>query len=361
MLYYIFAPLIRHFAGFNVFRYITFRSIYAMITALVISFIFGPAVIRFLRRINVSQIREYVPETHLKKTGTPSMGGLLILLAIIVSTLLWADIRNTYVIISLVTVVWLGILGFADDYLKVRKQNSDGVIARYKLIAQGSLGLLVGTYLYLFPGNEALKGFITIPFMKDMFIDLGIFYIPFVMLVIMGASNAVNLTDGLDGLAIGNVSLAIAAYGAIAYVTGHAEFAAYLNIPYMPGTGELTVFAMAILGAGLGFLWFNSHPASVFMGDVGSLSLGGALAIIAILLKREILLVIIGGVFVMEAVSVLLQIVYFKWTKGKRLFKRAPIHHHFELKGWAETKVTIRFWILGIMLALLGLSTLKLQ
>lgn len=361
MLYYIFVPLIKHFAGFNVFRYITFRSAYALITALVISFIFGPMTIRFLKRINFSHIREYVPDSHQKKAGTPSMGGVLILISIVLSTLLWADIKNEYVLVALATVLWLGALGFLDDYLKITKKNPEGVIARYKLIIQGILGLGVGALLYFFPQDAALKGSIAIPFMKDVFLDLGLLYIPFVMLVIMATSNAVNLTDGLDGLAIGNVGLAISAFALMAYVTGHIQFADYLNIPFLPGTGELTVFAMAIVGAALGFLWFNSYPASVFMGDVGSLPLGGALAIIAILIKREILIVIVGGVFVMEALSVLLQVAYFKATKGKRIFLRAPIHHHFELLGWSETKVTVRFWIMGIMLALLGLSTLKLQ
>ena len=361
MFYHFYIPLVKFFSGFNVLRYITFRAAYALITSLLISFIFGPMVIKFLRKINFSQIRDYVPDTHKKKAGTPTMGGVLILIAVILSTLLWADLSNRYVIIALITVVWLGIAGFVDDYLKISKNNSDGLIARYKLLLQSLLGLGIGVYLYFFPLDSSLRGVTTIPFLKNQFLDLGWLYIPFVMIVIVAASNAVNLTDGLDGLAIGNIGFAIMAYVAIAYVSGHRNFADYLNIPYLVGTGELTVFGMAILGAALGFLWFNAYPASVFMGDVGSLALGGALGIMAVLVKREILLLIIGAVFVMEAMSVIIQVLYFKLTKGKRVFLRAPIHHHFELLGWSESKVTVRFWILGLLFALIGLSTLKLQ
>jgi len=359
--YYIVKSLVGYVSAVNVFRYITIRSAYALITALLISFIFGPMIIRFLRKIKFSHIRDYVPEAHQLKTGTPSMGGLLIILSVVVATALWGDISSPYVILPLIVVVWLGALGFLDDYLKITKKNPEGVIARYKIIAQAVLGLAVGFYLYYFPYDEQLRASITVPFLKYYFFNMGWLYIPFVMLVIIGASNAVNLTDGLDGLAIGNIGVAIMAFAAIAYVSGHKNFADYLNIPFLSGTGELTVFCLAIVGAALGFLWFNAYPAAVFMGDTGSMALGGGLGVIAVLLKREILLLIIGGVFVIEALSVILQVLYFKATKGKRLFLLAPLHHHFEKLGWSEAKVTVRFWIMGIMLALLGLSTLKLQ
>ncbi len=361
MFYYIIKAFAGYVSAFNVFRYITIRSAYALITALLISFIFGPMIIRFLKRIKFSHIRDFVPDSHQLKSGTPSMGGLMIILSVVVSTLIWGDLSSPYTILPLIVVVWLGALGFLDDFLKITKKNPEGVIARYKLIAQALLGLAVGFYLYYFPYDDQLRAAITVPFFKYYFANLGWLYIPFVMFVIMGTSNAVNLTDGLDGLAIGNVGVAIMAYAAIAYVTGHKNFADYLNIPFLPGTGELTVFCLAIVGAALGFLWFNAYPAGVFMGDTGSMALGGALGIVAVLLKREILLIIIGGVFVMEALSVILQIFYFKATKGKRLFLLAPLHHHFEKMGWSESKVTVRFWILGIMFALVGLSTLKLQ
>ncbi len=361
MLYYLAKILRQHISGFNIFRYITFRSAYALLTALFLSFLLGPRVIKFLKNIKFSHIREYVPESHKDKIGTPSMGGILILGCIIISVLLWGDLQNRFVILSLIVTIYLGIVGFIDDYLKITRNDSKGVIARYKIIFQSLLGLLVGTYLYFYPMDQSLANCVTIPFIKDIYFDLGILYIPFVMIVIVAASNAVNLADGLDGLAIGNIGIAIFAYGALAYLTGNIKYANYLYIPFIKGTGELTVFAVAIVGASLGFLWYNSYPAQVFMGDVGSLALGGALGLLAVLIKKELLLIIIGGVFVIEALSVIIQVIYFKITGGKRFYLMAPIHHHFEKKGLSEVKVTIRFWIIGIMFALIGLSTLKIR
>ncbi|TYB30679.1 MAG: phospho-N-acetylmuramoyl-pentapeptide-transferase [Candidatus Mcinerneyibacterium aminivorans] len=361
MIYYLANYLKQYVSGFNIFRYITFRSAYALLTALFLSFVFGPKIINFLKSINFSHIRKFVPDTHKEKIGTPSMGGILILGCIIISVLLWGDLQNRFVILALIVTVYLGVVGFIDDYLKIKRKDSKGVIARYKLIFQSLLGLLVGTYLYFYPMDPYLKNCVTIPFIKDIYFDLGILYIPFVMVVIVAASNAVNLADGLDGLAIGNIGIAIFAYGGLAYLTGNIKYADYLYIPFIKGTGELTVFAVAIVGASLGFLWYNAYPAQVFMGDVGSLALGGALGLLAVLIKKELLLIIIGGVFVIEALSVIIQVVYFRITGGKRFYLMAPIHHHFEKKGLSEVKVTIRFWIIGIMFALIGLSTLKIR
>ena len=361
MLYYLSQILKNYVSGFNIVRYITFRSAYALLTALFLSFIFGPKVINFLRKIKFSHIRDYVPASHKKKIGTPSMGGVLIIGSILISVLLWGNLSNRLVVLSLVVLTYLGIVGFVDDYLKIKRENSKGVIARYKLFFQAMLGLTVGIYLYFYPMDPSLRNCLTIPFVKNIYIDMGLLYIPFVMLVIMAASNAVNLADGLDGLAIGNTGIAFLAYGGLAYLTGNIKYAEYLYIPFIKGTGELTVFAIAIVGASLGFLWYNAHPAQIFMGDVGSLALGGALGLLAVLLKKELLLIIIGGVFVIEALSVIIQVAYFKITGGKRFYLMAPIHHHFEKKGLDEVKVTIRFWIVGIMFALIGLSTLKIR
>ncbi len=361
MLYHLLYPLSEYFSGFNVFRYLTFRSAYAAVTALVLCFVLGPWLIRRLRAWRVGQqVRSDGPQRHLAKAGTPTMGGLLILTAIVVPTLLWADLTNLQIQLVLVVTVLLGVLGFLDDYLHVVRKQPKGLLGRYKLLVQFAAGLLVGlTIRWALPYGD-LTTRTAVPFLKETFLSLGALYAPFVALVVMGASNAVNLSDGLDGLAIGMVVPAASAFGALAYVSGHAGFSQYLNIPFLQGAGELTVFCSAFVGAGLGFLWFNAHPAEVFMGDTGSLALGGALGAVAVLIKRELLLVIVGGLFVAEALSVIIQVAVFKAT-GRRVFRMAPLHHHFELGNWPESKVVIRFWIVSILLALVTLSTLKLQ
>lgn len=358
MLYNLLYPLHTEFSFLNVFRYITFRTIYAILTALVISFILGPIIIRMLQRYHIGQsIREDGPKSHLGKSGTPTMGGILILVAMILSTLLWADLLNPYVWLAVLATVGFGLIGFWDDFLKVSRRQSKGLLPRYKFGLQILLALTISVILYHLPAYSTR---LTVPFFKDVNPDLGWFYIVFAVLVIVGASNAVNLTDGLDGLAIGPVIVAALAYTVVAYVSGHKKFAEYLLISYMEGAGELSVFCGAIVGASLGFLWFNTYPASVFMGDVGSLPLGGALGTVAVISKHELLLLLVGGLFVIEALSVIFQVASFK-ARGRRVFLMAPIHHHFELKGWEEPKVVIRFWIISIILALLSLSTLKLR
>ncbi len=361
MLYHLHYYLLDWFSGFNVFRYITFRAAYALVTALVISFLLGPWMIRKIQKLQLGEtIRDEAPDHHQAKAGTPSMGGLLILTSILVPTLLWADLTNGYVLLVMAVTVWTGLIGFMDDYLKVVKKRSKGLVGRYKLVGQITLGLGLGLFLYFFPLAPGLGVGIEMPFFKGVLLNLGILYVPLVILVLTGTSNAVNLTDGLDGLAIGVVSVVFVAFTGLAYVSGHSIFSEYLNIVYLPGAGELTIYCAAVVGASLGFLWFNAHPAEIFMGDTGSLSLGGALGTVAILLKKELLLVILGGVLVMEALSVILQVWSFRRT-GKRLFRMAPLHHHFELSGWHESKVVVRFWILAVLLAMVGLSTLKLR
>jgi len=360
MLYHLLYPLRDNFHALNVFRYITFRAAMAALTALSMSFIFGPFVIRQLRVLKVGQqVRDDGPETHLKKAGTPTMGGILILLAIATSTLLWADLTNLYILLTLAVTLLFGAIGFYDDYLKVVRKKSEGLKARYKFGLQVAVGLSVALLLYFNP-MDPYKTQLIMPFLKRLSFSLYAFYVPFVVMVLVGSSNAVNLTDGLDGLAIGLVGIAAIANAIIVYVGGNLIFAGYLQVPFLPGTGELTVFCGALMGASLGFLWFNAHPAEVFMGDVGSLALGGALGMLAVLTKHEMILVIIGGIFVVEALSVIFQVASFKST-GKRIFRMAPIHHHFEKAGWPESKVIVRFWIMGIILALMGLSTLKLR
>ena len=358
MLYHLFYPLASNLKILNIFKYLTFRTIYAMITALIVCFVLGPWIIRRLEGMQAKQIiRTDGPESHLEKQGTPTMGGLIILTAIILPTLLWADLTNSYIWITLFIVVGYGLIGFVDDYLKVVKKNTKGLSARQKMFWQVLLAGSVALFLYLLPGfNEMLY----VPFFKNFHPDLGIFFIPFVTLVIVGSSNAVNLTDGLDGLAIGPVTINAATYMLFSYIAGHATLSAYLQIPRVVGAGELAVICGAMVGAGLGFLWFNSYPAEVFMGDVGSLSLGGTLGVIAVLTKQEILLVIVGGIFVIEALSVIFQVGSYKY-RGKRIFRMAPIHHHFELKGVAEPKIIVRFWIITIILALVAISTLKMR
>ena len=361
MFYHLLYPLREYIHAFNVFRYITFRTAYATLTALLICFIFGPAIIRALKRRNVVDgVRMDTPERHAGKQGTPTMGGLMILLAVVVPTLLWANLANKYVLICLFTTCWLGAMGFTDDYLRMIRHKPKGMVGKYKIAGQAVLGLVVGALILAFPDDPDLATKTTVPFFKNIFPDLGLFYIPFVILVITGTSNAVNFADGLDGLAIGMYAIAAAAFAGLSYVTGHARFSEYLNILYLKDAGELTVFCGALVGASLGFLWYNAHPAQVFMGDTGSLALGGALAVISILIKKEILLAIVGGIFVIEALSVIVQVASFRLT-GRRVFKMAPIHHHFELVGWPESKLVVRFWILSALLALVTLSTLKLR
>jgi phospho-N-acetylmuramoyl-pentapeptide-transferase len=361
MLYDLLYPLSKYFTGFNLFKYITFRMAYATVTAMLISFIFGKLFIQMLKKYQVREsIRTDGPQTHLVKEGTPTMGGLLILLSIIVPSVLWADLTNRYVQLILLVTVWMGALGFMDDYLKAIKHQRKGLVARKKFVGQVALGLILGTILYLYPPDYNFTTATDLPFFKNYYLDFGVLYIPFVVLVITGASNAVNLTDGLDGLAIGLVGICALAFAGLCYVTGRADFSRYLDIEYLYGAGELTVYCGAMLGACLGFLWFNSNPARVFMGDTGALALGGALGGLSLLVKKEMLLVIVGGVFVLEAASVIIQVLYFKAT-GRRVFRMAPLHHHFELMGWREQQVVVRFWIVGVIFALVTLSTLKIR
>lgn len=362
MLYYLLYPLHDAWFGFNVFKYLTFRAAMASMTAFLISLIFGPMVIRWLKTISFGQHirREHVESLynlHKHKEGTPTMGGVLIILAIAVSTLLWGDLTNKYVLAALFSMLWLGGLGFADDYIKVVKKRNLGLTARMKFAGQIILGIALAIFVMKFTPVTTV---LSIPFFKFWVFDLGIFYVLFVILVIASCSNAVNLTDGLDGLAIGCAFIVAIAYAILSYLTGNFKASDYLNIFYLPGAGELSVFCAAMAGAGLGFLWFNSHPANVFMGDTGSLALGGGIGVVAIFIKKELLLFLVGGVFVMEAASVLLQIASLKLTK-RRLFLCSPIHHHFQLLGWPESKIIIRFWIVAIVLTLFSLVTLKLQ
>jgi len=362
MFYHLLYPLTEHISGLNLFRYITFRTAGATATAIFICLILGSFFIRMLRKHQVAErIREEGPESHKKKEGTPTMGGLIVLAGIIIPTLLWADLTNYYVQMVLFVTFWLGAIGFMDDYLKTIKRQPRGLVARKKMIGQVLVGLFFGLGLmYLAPDGQ-YDGTTGIPFFKNYVLVLGYFYLPFIILVITGSSNAVNLTDGLDGLAIGLSGLCFIAFGGIAYLTGRLDYSSYLQIEYLPGAGELTIYCGAAVGAALGFLWFNSHPAEVFMGDTGSLALGGALGSIAILLKKELLLVIVGGVFVITALSVIIQILSYRYRGGKRVFKMAPLHHHFELIGWPESKVVVRYWIIGALCALLTLATLKVR
>jgi phospho-N-acetylmuramoyl-pentapeptide-transferase len=361
MLFHLLSPLSEELILFNLFRYLTFRTGAAILTALVITFLIGPWLIGWLKRRQRGgqPIREDGPETHFAKRGTPTMGGLMILIAILSSTLLWADLRNPYVWIVLLVTTGFGVVGFADDWLKLTKRNTKGLSAREKLGAQLILALVATLAIYLTEVPPS-KGALAIPFLKDVLIPLGWGFLLFGALVMVSASNAVNLTDGLDGLAIVPVMIASATFGLIAYLVGNAVFADYLQIRPVPGAGELAVFCGALIGSGLGFLWFNAPPAMVFMGDTGSLSMGGALGTIGVVTKHELVLAIVGGLFVLEAVSVVVQVASFKLT-GRRVFRMAPLHHHFEKKGWAEPTIVIRFWIIAVVLALLGLATLKLR
>ncbi len=365
MLYYLLYPLREYSFIFNVFKYITFRAALASITAFLITVVFAPPIIRKLEELKIGEKirKKHCPDLydlHKKKQGTPTMGGVLILLGVFSSTILWADIKNSFILLALMVTGWLGGIGFLDDYKKLTlptKSGKRGLNKRTKLLAQIVAGLIVGLFLYINPKTSSI---LEMPFLKELAIDLGIFYVPFVVLVITASSNAVNLTDGLDGLAIGCIVLTAVAYTGMSYVTGHANFAQYLGIYHLPEAGELTIFCAAIVGAGLGFLWYNSFPASIFMGDTGALALGGAIGTVAVFVKKEIALLLIGGIFVIEALSVLLQIISFR-TRGKRIFKIAPLHHHFEMCGWSESKITVRFWIIAIILVLLSFATLKIR
>ena len=362
MLYNLLVPFTADFAPLNLFRYLTFRTGGAVLTALFISFLVGPAMIDWLRlkQSDGQPIRLDGPENHLlTKKGTPTMGGFLILLALTGSTVLWADLTSGYLWIVMVVTMGFGLIGFADDFLKVTKRNSRGLPSRIKLLAQIAIGALASLWIVYLTRDPLAHG-LAVPVFKSVLVQLGWFFVPFAVVVIVGASNAVNLTDGLDGLAIVPVMIATACFALIAYLVGNAVFANYLQINHVPGTGEIAVFCGALCGAGLGFLWFNAPPARVFMGDTGSLSLGGALGTISVITKHELVLLIIGGLFVLETVSVIVQVASFKLT-GRRVFRMAPLHHHYEKKGWAESTIVIRFWIIASVLALIGLSTLKLR
>ena len=359
MLYHLLYPLHSLFGGFNVFRYISFRCIGAALTAFAIVLYLGPWFIMQLQRRQIGQvIRIDGPQSHFSKKGVPTMGGLLILLALSVATLLWVDLANPLVWLVLGVTLWFGGIGFLDDYRKIKQKHSAGLSSRGKLVLQVVGSVLAGIVLF---SLSDFDGHLSFPFLKDIRPDLGIWYVLFALLVVVGASNAVNLTDGLDGLAAGPTVITGSVYLVFSYLAGHTMLASYLQIPFVPGSGELAVFCGALVGGCLGFLWFNAYPAQIFMGDVGSLALGAALGMVAIIIKQEILLAIVGGVFVLEALSVILQVGYFKMSGGKRLFLMAPFHHHFEKKGWVEPKVVVRFWIISIALGLTALATLKLR
>lgn len=358
MLYNLLVPLSSEWTILNVFRYITFRSVWALLTALLISIFVGPAFIRWLRRIKCGQQIHEDVAAHRAKAGTPTMGGLLIAFSLGVSVLLWADLRNHYIWITLLVFVSFGLVGFWDDYLKISRGNNKGLSPRFKLFGQIAAA---GAGMLLLAHEPAFSSKLAIPFLKDVQPDLGVFYIPFAVTVMVGSSNGVNLTDGLDGLAIGPAIVAGGVFAVFIYVSGHAQFSSYLLLPALPGVGEVTVFCGALIGAGLGFLWFNAYPAQVFMGDVGSLSLGGVLGFLAVICKQELVLILAGGLFVAETLSVILQVGYFRWTGGKRIFRMAPLHHHFELKGIPESKIIIRFWITSALFGLMALSVLKLR
>jgi len=362
LLYYLFFQLRNSYVGFNVFRYITFRTAFAALTALVISFVLGPWLIERLRAIKMGQfIRQEGPQSHQVKAGTPTMGGILINIAILIPTILWADISNPYIWIILFVTFGYGAIGFIDDYRKMAKKQNEGLTAKEKFTMQIVVALLAGVAIGYLPSiHNNYSTVLTFPFFKFLHLNLGWFYIPFIVVMLVGASNAVNLTDGLDGLAIGSTLVAAVTYTILTYAAGNFRVADYLRIAWVPQAGELAVFCGAMVGASLGFLWFNAHPAEVFMGDVGSLALGGAIGCLAVMIKQEILLVLVGGLFVIEALSVIIQVASFKLT-GRRVFRMSPLHHHFELSGWKETKVVVRFWIVAIIFAMLALATLKLR
>jgi phospho-N-acetylmuramoyl-pentapeptide-transferase len=369
MLYYLLEYINSMFnpPGFELFRFITFRAAAAAITALLINWLVGGKIIKLLKKKQIGEsAKTEAPKTHLVKAGTPTMGGLIVLSSISIAVLLWGDLENTYVWLILVSTFALGCVGFIDDYLKVVKRYPKGLIGSYKIVGQVAVGLLVGSVLYFSPEFAEHNSVTTIPFFKNLNFDFSYFYIPVIIFIITATSNAVNLTDGLDGLAIGTISISFLAIAVISYVSGHTMLSDYLNIIYLPGSGELSIFSAAVVGAGLGFLWYNAYPAQVFMGDTGSLALGGALGVIMVMIKKELLLPILGGIFFAETVSVIIQRLYFKYTKkkygqGKRVFKMAPMHHHFELKGWAEPKIVFRFYIIAVILAIISMATFKIR
>ena len=376
MLYYLFEWIYKVFSppGFGIFKYVTFRSAAAAITALLISFVVGPYFIKILKKRQIGeQAKTELQQvgTHSVKAGAPTMGGLIVLSALLLPTLLWADIGNMFVILIFVTTLWLGLVGFLDDYLKVVKKYHKGLIGKYKIVGQVTIGLILGSVIYFFPETfssnfHKFNTLTTIPFAKHLNLDFGLLYIPIIIFILTATSNAVNLTDGLDGLAIGTVGIAALALALITYVSGNAKFAEYLNIMHLSGSAELTIFASALVGAALGFLWYNAHPAQIFLGDTGSLALGGAIGGLCILVKKEFLLPILGGIFFAETLSVIIQVSYFKYTRkkygeGRRIFKMSPLHHHFEKSGWHEAKIVIRFYIIAVMLAIITMTTFKVR
>ncbi len=369
MLYYLFDYINKAYnpPGFDIFRFLTFRSAVAAITGLFLSFYLGPKIINKLRKNQIGEAKKVdAPQSHWSKAGTPTMGGLIIIISVFIPVILWADIKSLYIILILAGTIWLAGVGFLDDYLKVVKKYPNGLIARYKLLGQILIGLVVGSVIYFSPQFEGINTLTTVPFLKNVNFDFSFLYIPVVVFIVTATSNAVNLTDGLDGLAIGVIVIVMLTLALISYVSGNAIYSNYLNIIYLPGSGELTVFVSALIGAALGFLWFNSYPAQVFMGDTGSLALGGAFGILAILIKKELLIPILGGVFLVETLSVIVQRLYFKYTKkkygqGRRVFKMAPLHHHFEIAGWAEPKIVMRFYIVAIILAIVSLTSFKIR
>jgi phospho-N-acetylmuramoyl-pentapeptide-transferase len=374
MLYHLLTYLDKqfHIPGFGVFRYVTFRAGAAAVTALIIAFWLGPKIIRMLQEHQIGEAAKLeAPKAHLSKAGTPTMGGLIVLASLLIPALLWNDLKNGYILLILFVTIVLGGVGFLDDYLKVVKKKPKGLIGRYKIIGQIFVGLVLGGIIFFFPqwidgSLVALNTKTTVPFFKNLEFDLGWFYIPVVIFIITATSNAVNLTDGLDGLAIGTVGIVALTLAIIAYVSGHAEWSKYLTIPFLRGNGELAIYCSALVGAALGFLWFNAYPAQVFLGDTGSLALGGVIGAMCVLIKKELLLPTLGGVFLMETLSVIIQRTYFKYTKkkygeGRRVFKMAPLHHHFELLGWPEPKIVARFYIIAILMMILSLATFKVR
>jgi phospho-N-acetylmuramoyl-pentapeptide-transferase len=369
MLYYLFEYINKAFnpPGFDIFRFLTFRSALAAITAMLLALLLSPKVIALLKRNQIGEAKKVEgPKSHWSKAGTPTMGGIIVIFSVVIPVLLWGDVKSIYIILIVLGTLFLSAVGFLDDYLKVVKKYPKGLIARYKLIGQIIVGLGVGSVIYFAPQFAGINSLTTVPFLKDINFDFSIFYIPVVVFIITATSNAVNLTDGLDGLAIGVITIVMLALAFISYVSGNAIYSDYLNIIYLPGAGELTVYVAALVGASLGFLWYNSYPAQIFMGDTGSLALGGAFGILAVLIKKELLIPILGGIFFLETISVIMQRLYFKYTKkkygeGRRIFKMAPIHHHFEMLGWPEPKIVIRFYIVAIILAIISLTSFKIR
>ena len=369
MLYYLFEYINKVFdpPGFDIFRFLTFRSALAAITGLILALFLSPKIISVLKRKQIGEAKKIDgPKSHWSKAGTPTMGGIIVVISVVVPVLLWGDVKSLYIILIVFGTFVLSAVGFLDDYLKVIKKYPNGLIARYKLLGQVLVGLAIGSVIYFSPQFVGINSITTVPFLKDINFDFSFFYIPVVVLIITATSNAVNLTDGLDGLAIGVIAIVMIALAIISYVSGNAIYSDYLNIIYLPGSGELTVYVAALVGASLGFLWYNSYPAQVFMGDTGSLALGGAFGILAVLIKKELLIPILGGIFFLETISVIIQRLYFKYTKnkygeGRRIFKMAPIHHHFEMLGWPEPKIVMRFYIIAIILAIISLTSFKIR